>query len=404
MKNTKKYLPHKYFLLFLFSLAVFFSNCLYDDDDNSPAIINNTRQEIDSLKTLMSEALSCPNQFILSSPDQFLLGEIYTESRCQGIFGLHSFAGNLAEKYSTQVIRSIEKPINERTGSFEWTREGDQTVGLKVVDFAIKAALSLTDKDVQRLSISFTFQDPKIIQLQDPRGYQSIISNSDQILDGNVYITEVLRSKFKMEYTAYNSSDQEIDIDLTPLINEQEDSTYNTFGEFIKTVSQMDKTYVVESAGNAEITIAVCYQDIPSTHRNTVTIDENNEKFCDSPKDPISIKTLEGRCTDSLLLSIKIEESINKDEWLFEVENLTSSSINFYKFNLEIRNGFGQFITQVNNVFRTNGISLNGEDKFTLNYLRLGLPNPIPDLSELSVKLAITDLKFVEDPFVNFCQ
>ncbi len=375
-----------------------------NDDDTIVMYSDNSRKVIDSLKSELGKALSCPLPFILSTADNYSPGEFFTRSECGDLVGIHNYGGNLANKFPTQAVQIEEIPISgSRKGTFNWIRDEEASIGFKIVDYAIEAALSVKDKDIQRLTISFDFNEPKIVRLEDPTAYKNIIVNSNKQLDGNIYITEIVKSKFKMEYTAFDKDNREINIDLSTTINGLADSTYSQSGNFVKTISQENNTYLLENGENVETIIAVCYENIPSNAINDVYVNEKRLEFCSNPNDLITTKNIDLQCNDSLIALVVIEESANRDKWLVTFNNLTEEAISFYKISIIIRNSFGQFIHQREAV-SLDDIAVNGKNTFELSNSQIGFFNkPIPKLSELSIEIELIEIKFTNNPFDNFC-
>ena len=270
------------------------------------------------------------------------LGQVWILN-CKG--QLQSPAEVVLGRFSEDRFKVAETKLADFESAFESTFEWRRSFGadadfkLKIVKTAVKAAFK--DSRVESLKMSIKLSNSVEEQLVNPKlvmdAYTDIASGD---IAGNVMVIGVVRSHLRLEYSALDKKDRDLNLDLTAAIN-KEAETANV--GYVSDASTSNTARIVqETSGSTGTVFMATIRNIAEQHQDSDEINEQVNVLCPGGSGVLEKRLLGyDQSTGETVVAFELVETASK-EWLLQVENLSGKEIFSLRYGILIKNAYGQ--------------------------------------------------------------
>lgn len=396
-------------ILILIISSVLFE-CQKMDPEPVLALPNSYKEaviEIDKLKNnLLNKAGN--HSFILKSINSVKPGQIWIWNDCDNT--IQNNAENSMYRITTRTYEIESEELTSNSISFYWDRTWVEKNDLKrniqydLLEYILRAAYEYPeiyayDFKINLVNIKRSYLTNVDLLFND---YQALLLSNNDKAKGNILVTGVMEGQVHIEYRALNNKKEKTDIDLAVVLNEMlgEISFKPGFRYFNKISSDSEYDEIEERSLNLTAFI-IEYYPIPVELQDLPFTTDNLKEACDYNAIKPKIKKFPGICTETgkevIELSLHFGES--SEEWYPVWVNKTEHTLTFFKYNLLVKNRFGQVIGR-NDYFELGNIDpgsiiygnkITNQSPGTISYA----PKTIVDLYEVEMEFHLQTYNIV---------
>jgi hypothetical protein len=340
-------------------ILIILTSCEKIEPEISPRFENTYAEAMNEMNEFKGALLgeTGTNSFLLQSLNTVKPGEIWIRNLCDN--SLQNRSENSRNRITTDrytyAVDTME--IMPRSVSFGWKRTWAENNDLKsrlryeMAETLFRASYYFPE--VETFHFNINLNNIQRIYLKNPeqlfKDYLALLSFYDEKTKGNILVTGVIQGQLQIKYKALDKYGKNLNIDLSPAMNEIiRARTFLPKYIYFKKTSSDQVSATIEEGNTTLSTLIVEYMNIPDEIQNLSFISQNMMEACDFNARSPNIKKLPSICTELgreiLELTLRSE---NKNEWYPVWKNKTENTLTYFKYNLIVKNRFGQDLGRV---------------------------------------------------------
>ena len=282
-------------------------------------------------------------------------GAVLIKSSCNPE-SVHSINSNPKELFfdeSDPLVQSEILPLpTQITREFDWSSEWNTNLGinigadLRLLNAALKVAKE--NQEIRKLNIKLSLKDASLERITQSGPLLNRISSifSDSVkLEGNSFVTGVVRGRVSLTYAAISNSGDSLDIDLSVGINSDEEVKADDRSADYAIGSSTDNKFMIVEENTGDPTVfAILYTPLRNEIQDLLEVQRLDDEFCMSDDNMVTKRRLLAveQSQDTLVAAMDVELGAG-GSWFLTNTNLVSQAIS-YNYAITVRNGYHQIV------------------------------------------------------------